>query len=104
MIVRGPHDGDWTTLGPRLRDARITISALAAEPLCPQLVQLCQSSGGTSTTVEHLAALPAASERVAASMTAQYQIEYAIPPGSTGEIKLQLYSDQGFGEDRVVAS
>lgn len=104
LLVRGPHDSPWMDLLPRLRDARISLSVLAAEPICPSLAALCRESGGTSFTAESLAELVPAAQRLSAATAAQYQIEYEIPADSTGAICLQLYSDLGLGEDHVVAN
>jgi HEAT repeat protein len=93
------NDDAWASLGRTAREGRITLNGflIGAQP-GKAMEQACIRSGGSCTAVQSLSALADACERSAMQMCANYTLSYDLPPGSTGPIKLQIFSDYGFGE------
>jgi len=86
-----------------IKDARVTMRALTLgfHPQ-PGLTRLCAESGGGAAPVLTPADFPAAAARAAAALASSCEIEYQIPEGSTGLVKVQVHTPDGFGEDTFV--
>lgn len=94
--------GDWADLLRRASKAEVAIYALSSpDPIPSELRRLCQETGGDAVTVKSPEDLPAACERLAASLVSLYSIDYPLPLDGSGKLKVQIYSDLGFGEDTI---
>jgi HEAT repeat protein len=102
LVLDERWDQSWNDILPRLRDARIGLFALALQTAVSEdLDRVCFESGGASVAVDSPDKLVPAAERMAAALESLYTLEYEMPkPGSNG-VKLQVYTEQGFGEDSV---
>jgi hypothetical protein len=65
---------------------------------------LCRETGGDARVAASPDQLIAVCQRAAASLAGLYTVDYLLPACFNGRVKVQIYSEQGFGEDTFQAS
>jgi HEAT repeat protein len=97
-------DAGWDDLRARAREARVAVSALLYRREPPAgLSRLCAESGGAAASGDSAEEMIAASERLAATLASFHTLEYEPPNSSPGPVKVQVYSELGYGEDVIGA-
>jgi hypothetical protein len=96
---------DWDEISDRARLNRAAVYLIAMGHEIPdEIGALCRETGGDAQAVASPDRLTAVCQRAAASLASLYTVDYLLPACFNGRVKVQIYSEQGFGEDTFQAS
>jgi len=87
----------------KLNRAAVYLIAMGHE-ISDETAALCRETGGDARVAASPDQLIAVCQRAAASLASLYTVDYLLPACFNGRVKVQIYSEQGFGEDTFQAS
>jgi HEAT repeat protein len=95
----------WAEISDHAKLNRAAVYLIAMGHEIPdETAVLCRETGGDARVAASPDQLIAVCQRAAASLAGLYTVDYLLPACFNGRVKVQIYSEQGFGEDTFQAS